>query len=138
MRLNTVLSVVGGLLLVLLAIGSVSLTARSNHRQRTAISCGAQVIDQAITALKVRDQAQIELNDATQLIILARQQAYHALADEIRHTNTTSVSLDDALKNYDNAVVTYGRAVSNDNALIAHAPLPSAECFHQQSGNGFR
>lgn len=126
---KTVLAAAGGMLLALLAIGTVLTTARANHRQQTLVNCGATVVQQTVAALKTRDQAQIDLGNATQIIIVARQQAYHAMYDEIRHANSSPIILDNAIKVYDDAIITYGRAVANTNLAVAHAPLPNAQCF---------
>lgn len=120
-------SIFGGIL-VALSIGSVLTTSHTNRQQQNLVGCGAQVVQQAINALKARDIAQIDINNATQVIVAARQEAYHALADAIEHSTITT-RLTESLKIYDAAVSQYQTSISADTTAIRAAPLPTTDCL---------
>jgi hypothetical protein len=128
--LGTVFAVAGGIMLVLLALGSVLAGVRANHQQRQLVTCGAQVIEQTIAALKARDVAQLNINDQQQIIVRARQVAYHAMADAVSdRLPGGTAALDTAMAVYDKAVDDYTVAITADDAAIRQAPLPQSKCF---------
>lgn len=126
-RRTLIYSIFGGIL-VALAVGSVLVTSHTNRQQQHLVGCGTQVVQQAINGLKARDAAQIQINDATHIIVAARQEAYHALVDAVKNSTITS-RLTEAVQTYDAAVTQYQSAVEADTRAIRTAPLPAADCL---------
>jgi hypothetical protein len=118
-----------GVVLVLLAVGSVLSTTYTNKRQAQLVECGIGVVAQTNKALRARDDAQIAADSSVMIIVRARQAAYHALADAVTGRNKSNAAVDQAIDIYDRAVEQYLRAVEGNNQAIANAPLPTIGCL---------
>lgn len=131
-RLSQAILIFFGLLLALLAIGSVSITAHSNHRQRLLVMCGTHAVEQTVSALMARDAATVTTTQVTIVMTDAREKVIDTLA-EIARGNTTPAAahLDQVIADYHNAVDTYRSALQAGIAARNNFPLPDATCLRQ-------
>lgn len=121
-----------GVILVLLAVGTVLSTAHANHEQRRLLACGSGVVQQTVLALKTRDAAEVRLTSATKLVAAARSDLYHALAEALEHQDVSTARISSAVDAYDKAAADYQSALDTNIAAINKAPLPTVGCLAGQ------
>jgi hypothetical protein len=119
-----------GVILVLLAVGSVLSSHYAVKRQNQLVSCGATVVTQTVTALHARDAAQLESNKNSIAVTVARQVALSALFDATEHKRQfTTAQLETIRANYDQAVNNSIGTTENLTRTIQAAPVPTLNCL---------
>jgi hypothetical protein len=119
-----------GIVLVLLAVGSVLSSHYAVKRQNQLVACGSAVVAQTITALHARDAAQLESNKNSIAVTEARQVALDALFDAAEHKKQlTTAELETIRTNYNQAVNNNVDTINNFTRTIQAAPAPTLGCL---------
>ena len=118
--------VVGGAIVVLLALASVFYTAKFSQDQTRYVRCSAQTLRDTVAAIKLRDAVQLQLNASTQFVSGARHTLLVAQTDALAGR---PADVDRAQREYNVAYDAWRIDQENVRATLVSAPLPTIICF---------
>src|SRR5918998_2446694 len=116
-----------GFMLLVLSLGTVFYTIQQNSRLNSLVECAAQIITINNSSFRVRDEAQVDLNNAMVRAINARQEMFHVLTDTVTGRSSLNI-VDETLSRYDAVVEDYRNSVVRYADVVGRTSFPSSSC----------